>query len=88
MILSLLLGITLFIIPWWSGFIVLIIFTVAKSLLLPLLVTYQKPIDMKVLESMSSEKHSMMPVIIIQEILHTGMRVIVLAIAYFIFLHF
>jgi hypothetical protein len=29
-----------------------------------------------------------MPVIIIQEILHTGMRVIVLAIAYFIFLHF
>ena len=74
--------------PWWSGWIVLIIFVFAKALLLSLFSTYQKPVDMRVLESMSDESHTMLPVIIIQEILHTAMRVIVLTIAYFIFLYF
>ena len=66
----------------------IILFVIAKSLLLALFSTYEKPVDMRVLESMSDGSHSMLPVIIIQEILHTAMRVLVLLIAYAIFWYF
>lgn len=88
MVLALLLWISLLIMPWWGGWIVLILYVLSRSLLLTLFTMYEKPLWMKVMESMSSENHSMLPVIIVQEILHTTMRIIVLSLAYLIFVHY
>ncbi len=88
MILALLLGISLLIMPWWSGWVILILYVITRSLLLTLFAMYEKPLWMKVMESMSSPHHSMLPVIIVQEILHTAMRIIILMIAYSIFVHY
>lgn len=88
MILSVLLWVSLLILPWWSGWMVLILYVISRSLLLTLFTMYEKSIGMKVMESMSSPNHSMLPVIIVQEILHTAMRIIVLFVAYLIFVHY
>lgn len=87
MTLSLLLWLSLLIMPRWSWWVVLIIYVVARSLILSLYTTYEKPIGMKVMENMSTEWHAMMPVIIVQELLHTTMRVIVLWISYIILMY-
>lgn len=87
MILSCMLWVTLLLMPWWNWWIVLVIYVVARSLLLSLFTTYEKPIDMKVMESMSDDTHSMLPVIIVQEVYHTIMRVLILVVSYFILLY-
>lgn len=86
--LALMLWATLLLMPRWSWWVVLILYVIARSLILSLYVTYEKPIGMKVMESMSSEQHTMLPVIIVQEVLHTTMRVIILWISYIIFAYF
>jgi hypothetical protein len=73
--------------PWWSGWMVMIIYVVVRSLLLSLYFTYEKPIKMKVLETMKSEGGTMMPIIIIQEMLAATVRVVVLSCSYFILVY-
>ncbi len=88
MILSALLWLSLLLMPWWSGWLVLIVYVIARSLLLSLFTTYEKPIGMQVMESMSSEWHSMLPVIIVQVVLQSSMRIAILAVALFILTRF
>lgn len=86
--LAFLLWSALLLLPWWSSRLVMVVYVVIRSLLLSLYMTYEKPLWMKVMESMSSEWHSMLPVIIVQEVLHTTMRIVVLWIAYIIRIYY
>ncbi len=87
MALAFIIWVTLLLMPWWSGWVVMIIYVVVRSLLLSLYFTYEKPIKMKVLETMKSKDSTMMPIVIIQEMLAATVRVVVLSCSYFILVY-
>lgn len=82
MYVSVLLGVVLFLTPWWSWWLILIIYALAKSFLLPLFTTYEKSVGMHIMEQMAVVWHSMLPVIIIQTVLYAIIRGILFGIAY------